>query len=194
MDPRDEEGLHKTADRLGFPLAVKAESPQIVHKTEAGAVMLDIKSKAELATAVRQVMANVARHAPGATVSHILLEKMLPPGLELLVGGMRDEQFGPAVAFGLGGVWVEAIKDAVFGIVPMTHEEMTDMIAETRADIFLRGFRNSPALDREAVIKVITAVSGILTSFPQVRELDLNPVRVYAHGAVVLDVRILLSS
>jgi acyl-CoA synthetase (NDP forming) len=106
---------------------------------------------------------------------------------------LRDGQFGPCVAFGLGGVWVEALQDAVFGILPMTHEEMLDMIAQTRAGMFLKGFRGSPALDEEAVHLIITNLAKLLDDHPEIKEIDLNPVRLYARGAAALDVRIVLA-
>jgi len=117
---------------------------------------------------------------------------MMPAGLELLIGGVRDSQFGPSISFGLGGVWVEALKDVVFGILPMTHEETLEMIAHTRAGLFLEGFRGSPHLDREAVLSVVSAVAKLLTDYPAIKEIDMNPVRVYARSAAALDVRILL--
>jgi acetyl-CoA synthetase (ADP-forming) len=135
----------------------------------------------------------ISERAPDAVIRYFLLEEMMPPGLELLIGGLRDDQFGPAVAIGLGGVWVEAIKDTVFGIVPMTRDEVIGMIEETRAGLFLKGFRNSPPLDQEAVISIINTVSKLLHDVPEIREMDMNPVRVYAKGAAALDVRVILA-
>ncbi len=180
------------AESLGFPLALKAVSPDILHKTEAGAVMLNITSSKGLSASIAAMKNMIAARAPGAAIRHFLLEKMMPQGLELLIGCMRDEQFGPSVAFGLGGVWVEALKDAVFGILPLDHEEMTAMIAETRAGMFLKGFRGSPPLDEEAVHLIITNLAQLMEDLPEIREIDLNPVRVYARGASALDVRIIL--
>ncbi|HEX9020056.1 MAG TPA: acetate--CoA ligase family protein [Nitrospirota bacterium] len=192
-DARHEQDILAAGRKLGFPLALKAESAGILHKTDAGAIALDINNETGLAAAVKQINANVSQRAPGAVVRSFLLEKMLPPGLELLIGGLRDEQFGPAVAFGLGGVWVEALKDAVFGILPLTHEETIDMISRTRAGALLRGFRGSPALDEEAVHLVITNLTKLLTDFPEIKEIDMNPVRVYIKGAAALDVRVILA-
>jgi acyl-CoA synthetase (NDP forming) len=179
-------------EKLGFPLALKAESAEILHKTEAGAVLLDIKNTAELASAVDQIMNKVSQRVPGAQVRHFLLEQMMPPGLELLIGGLRDDQFGPSVAFGLGGVWVEALQDVVFGILPMTHEEVSAMIAQTRAGRFLRGFRGSPALDEEAIHLIVNNLSTLLIDHPEIGSIDLNPVRCWVRGAAALDVRVVL--
>ncbi len=188
----DEAGIFSTAEKLGFPIAVKAVASGILHKTEAGAVMLDIKNRAELALAIGQITRNVSHRLPGAVILHFLLEKMMPPGPELLIGGLRDEQFGPAIAFGLGGIWTEALKDAVFGILPLTREEMVGMISRTRAAVFFKEFRGTAPLDQRSVLSVMSAVSKLLTEFRHIREIDLNPVRVYPRGAAALDVRILL--
>lgn len=193
VDAGHEKEVLAAGRKLGFPLALKAESAGILHKTDAGAIVLDINNETELGAALKQIISNVSRRAPGAIVRSFLLEKMLPPGLELLIGGLRDEQFGPAVAFGLGGVWVEALKDAVFGILPLSHEETVDMISRTQAGVLLRGFRGSPALDEEAVHLIITNLTRILTDFPEIKEIDMNPVRVYAKGAAALDVRVILT-
>ncbi|HSQ77490.1 MAG TPA: acetate--CoA ligase family protein [Nitrospirota bacterium] len=190
----DEKALLNAAEKLGYPIAVKALSPDILHKTEAGAIMLDIKNKIELASAVRQITNNISQRLPGAVVLHYLLEKMMPPGPELLIGGLRDDQFGPAIAFGLGGIWTETLKDAVFGILPLSRGEMIDMIDETRAGLFFKEFRGAQPLDREPVLSVMQAVSRILTEYAEIREIDLNPVRVYARGAAALDARILLKA
>jgi acetyl-CoA synthetase (ADP-forming) len=189
----DEASLRSAAEKLGFPLALKAVSPQVLHKTEAGAVALGIVDYDSLQDAAKNMKRTISARTPDAVIRYFLLEEMMPPGLELLIGGLRDDQFGPAVAIGLGGVWVEAIKDTVFGIVPMTRDEVIDMIEETRAGLFLKGFRNSPPLDQEAVISIINAVSKLLHDVPEIREMDMNPVRVYAKGAAALDVRVILA-
>ena len=191
-DPSDQKAIVVAGETLGFPVVLKAVSPDILHKTEAGAVMLNITSGAALSASVTTMKNMIAARTPGAAIRSFLIEKMMPQGLELLIGGMRDEQFGPSVAFGLGGVWVEALKDAVFGILPLTHEELLDMISQTRAGMFLKGFRGSPALDEEAVHLIITNLSRLLTDHPDIKEIDLNPVRVYPRGAAALDVRVIL--
>ena len=140
-EPDDLKAIVAAGETLGFPVVLKAVSPDILHKTDAGAVMLNITNSAGLSASINTMKNMVAARVPGAVIRWFLIEKMMPQGLELLIGGLRDEQFGPSVAFGLGGVWVEALKDAVFGILPMTREEMLDMIAQTRAGMFLKGFR-----------------------------------------------------
>ncbi len=192
--PADSKAVVAAGEKLGFPVVLKAVSSNILHKTDAGAVMLNIPTSAGLAASVRTMKNMIASRVPGAVIQSFLIEKMMPQGLEVLIGGIRDEQFGPSVAFGLGGVWVEALNDAVFGILPLTHEEMVEMISQTRAGTFLRGFRGSPNLDEEAVHLIINNVAKLLTEHPQIKEIDLNPVRIYARGAAALDVRVVLAT
>lgn len=192
VDPADQKAIVAAGEKLGFPVVLKAVSPDILHKTDAGAVMLNITNSAGLSASVTTMKNMIAARVPGATIRWFLIEKMMPQGLELLIGGLRDEQFGPSIAFGLGGVWVEALKDAVFGILPMTREEMLDMIAQTRAGMFLKGFRGSPALDQEAALSIITALSKLMTDHPGIKEIDLNPVRIYVRSAAALDMRVIL--
>jgi len=191
-DPADQKAIVAAGEKLGFPVVLKAVSPDILHKTDAGAVMLNITNSAGLSASVTTMKNMIAARVPGATIRWFLIEKMMPQGLELLIGGLRDEQFGPSIAFGLGGIWVEALKDAVFGILPMTREEMLDMIAQTRAGMFLKGFRGSPALDQEAALSIINALSTLMTEHPGIKEIDLNPVRIYARSAAALDMRVIL--
>jgi acetate---CoA ligase (ADP-forming) subunit beta len=193
VDPVDSKAVVTAGENLGFPVVLKAVSTHILHKTDAGAVMLNITTGAGLSASIRTMKNMIAARSPGAVIRSFLIEKMMPQGLELLIGGMRDEQFGPAVAFGLGGVWVEALKDAVFGILPLTHEEMNDMISRTRAGMFLKGFRGSPPLDEEAVHLIIGNLARLLADHPQIKEIDMNPVRIYARGAAALDVRVVLA-
>ncbi len=194
VDPSDGAKLADAAESVGYPVAVKAVSPHILHKTDAGAVMLDIKNKAMLTVAAKQIARTVSERAPGAVISGLLVERMMPAGPELLIGGLRDVQFGPALAFGLGGIWTEMLKDAVFGILPLTDDEMIEMIERTKAAHFFRGSRGTQPLDRTAALSVMRAVAKLLIDHPQISEIDLNPVRVYGRGAAALDVRILLKA
>jgi len=192
-DPEDQKAIVAAGESLGFPVVLKAVSPDILHKTDAGAVILNITTSAGLSASITTMKNMIASRSPGAAIRSFLIEKMMPQGMEILIGGLRDRQFGPSVSFGLGGVWVEALKDVVFGILPMTRDEMLDMIAETRAGMFLRGFRGSPPLDQEAALGVLNAIAKLLTDYPEIQEIDMNPVRIYARSAAVLDVRIVLA-
>lgn len=193
-DSADGQGLLPgCGGQTGLPSCGKAESPDILHKTEAGGVVLGIRSKNELASAAKEMSRQISLRSPGAAIRYFLLEKMMPAGSEVLIGGLRDPQFGPTVAFGLGGIWTEALADAAFGIVPLTRGELIEMMEETKASLFFQEFRGSPPLDREAVLSILTAVSSLMTLNEPIREIDLNPVRVYPRGAAALDVRVLLA-
>ncbi len=192
-DPRDHKAVIAAGESLGFPVVLKAVSSEILHKTDAGAVILNITTSAGLSASITTMKNMIAARAPSAVIRSFMIEKMMPQGLEVLIGGLRDKQFGPSLSFGLGGVWVEALRDVVFGILPMTRNEMLDMIGETRAGMFLRGFRGSPPLDQEAVLGIFVAIANLLTDHPEIHEIDINPVRVYARSAAALDVRIILA-
>jgi acyl-CoA synthetase (NDP forming) len=192
-DPEDQKAIVTAGESLGFPIVLKAISAEILHKTDVGAVILNITTSAGLTASISTMKNMISARAPSAVIRSFMIEKMMPQGLEVLIGGLRDRQFGPSLSFGLGGVWVEALRDAVFGILPMTRNEMLEMIGETRAGTFLRGFRGSPPLDQEAVIGIFNAIANLLTEHPEIREIDMNPVRVYARSAAALDVRIILA-
>jgi len=192
-DPGDRDAVIAAGESLGYPVVLKAVSTEIMHKTDAGAVILNITNSAGLSASIRTMKNMIAARTHGAVIRSFLIEKMMPQGLELLVGGLRDKQFGPSLSFGLGGIWVEALKDAVFGILPMTRDEMLDMIGGTRAGMFLKGFRGSPPLDQDAVLGVLNAVAKLLADHMEIQEIDMNPVRVYVRSAAALDVRIILA-
>jgi acyl-CoA synthetase (NDP forming) len=192
-DPRDQKAIVAAGESLGFPVVLKAVSAEILHKTDAGAVILNITTSAGLSASITTMKNMIAARAPAAVIRSFMIEKMMPQGLELLTGGLRDKQFGPSLSFGLGGVWVEALRDAVFGILPMMRDEMLEMIGETRAGMFLKGFRGSPPLDQEAVLGILNAIAKLLADHPEIQEIDMNPVRVYARSAAALDVRIILA-
>jgi acyl-CoA synthetase (NDP forming) len=194
VGPDDVKAATAAADSLGYPVALKAESPDILHKTDAGAVMLNLANAAALTASIGVMKNMIASRVSGAVIKGFLIEKMMPAGLELLIGGLRDPQFGTAVSFGLGGIYVEALRDVAFGVLPMTHEEIREMISATRAAVLLRGFRNAPALDEEALHLIVANVAGLLDKHPEIQSMDLNPVRVYARGAVALDVRVVIGA
>ncbi len=194
VEPDDEGGLSAAADKLGYPVVLKALLPDVLHKTEAGAIVLDIKNRTELAAGRKRIADSVSARMPQASIRHLLVEKMMPPGPELLIGGLRDEQFGPAIAFGIGGIWTEALKEAVFGILPLSREEMLAMIRDTKAALFFQEFRGTKPVDPESVLSVMSAVAKLLDENPEISEIDLNPVRAYPRGAAALDVRILIGT
>jgi acetyl-CoA synthetase (ADP-forming) len=177
---------------MTYPVVLKVVSPDILHKTEAGGVMVGLKSKEEVERAYSQILSNARQHDPKARVEGVLVQSMAPQGVQVIVGGLRDSTFGPTVLFGLGGVFVEVLKDASFRVAPITRLDSRQMIEEIRSFPLLKGVRGQPASDEEAISQILLATSRIMLENPQIQQIDLNPVIVYAKGASVVDARIIL--
>jgi len=174
------DSVTSAAHRLGFPVALKTAEPDVVHKSDVGGVRLNLADAERLAEAYGEI----SRLGPA-----VLVQKMSGPGLEWLVGGRRDENFGPVVVAGLGGVYVEVFKETGIRVAPIEREEASRLVDECRGSMLMAGLRGDKALDRQALLDVIVRVSWLLHDFPQIRELDLNPVRVYEQGCLALDWR-----
>ena len=176
------------AERLGHPLAMKIESPDLPHKTEAGGVRLGIENATELRAAFEDIMANAERHAPGARIDGIVVQEMAAGTIELVVGLKHDPVFGPVVMAGLGGVFVEVLHDVAFRGCPVTEPEALAMLAELKGAAMLDGVRGAPPVDRQAVGRLIAAASRLGAAMgDRLAELDLNPVLAGPDGAVAVD-------
>ena len=173
-------------------MVLKIVSPEILHKTEVGGVIVGLETGKQVEVAYEQILLNVGRREPKPRVEGILVQSMVQAGVEVIVGGLRDSQFGPTVLFGLGGVFVEVLKDASFRVAPMTDGDSLQMIEEIRGYPMLKGIRGEPASDQGAIIQIIQAVSKIMLENDQIQQLDLNPVIVHPKGAAVADARVLL--
>ncbi len=180
------------APALGFPLVMKIVSPDILHKTEANGVIVGIKTAAETEQAFDKIVASAKAYKADAVVEGVLLQQMITDGHEVIVGGLTDPSFGKVVAFGLGGVLVEVLKDVTFRLAPCTNAEALSMLDGIAAAEILRGVRGGEEIDRNALARIIVAVAQLLADFPEIRELDLNPVFASKRGAVAADVRVLL--
>ena len=182
------------ANSIGYPVALKIISPHIVHKTDIGGVALNIKSDYELENAYDTMMRNAAMLMPQARVYGVEVQKMVPPGKEVIVGVHRDLQFGPLIMFGLGGIYVNLIKDVSFRLAPLSRRKAYEMIMETKAYTLLRGFRGEIPFDVESVVDVLLRVSRLVMDFREIVELDINPLFVYEKGknSLALDVKITL--
>jgi succinyl-CoA synthetase beta subunit len=167
---------------LGYPLVAKAVSEKMASKTEAGGIGLGIADGAELEEAVSSLMAMKAARG-------VLIEEAAPGGTEVIVGGVYDPQFGPAVMFGMGGVLVELYKDVAFALAPLGLEDALWLTRQVRGNRLIDGYRGGRPLDREALIRVVVAVSRIMET-GEVQEINLNPVALYHKGAIVLDAKI----
>ncbi len=173
--------LSNQLSALAYPMAAKVSSSKITSKTDTKGIRLGIKNEDELKNAVNELSG--IENAEG-----VLVEEMAPEGLEVIVGGIIDKQFGPVVMFGLGGVFVELYKDIAFALAPMKEKDALWLIQQIKGYKLIEGFRGKPAVDKNALIKVILAVSEIISS-GNVEEIDLNPVSLYPKGAIVLDAK-----
>jgi acyl-CoA synthetase (NDP forming) len=173
----------RAADRLGYPVALKALATQLVHKTDMGGVTLGLT---DAAAVKREATAMLARIASPA---RLLVQRMVSGGLEVILGGKRDRSFGPVVMFGLGGIYVEVFSDVAFRVAPLSRVDAEEMIGEVRGKRLLEGVRGKPPVDREALIKAVLSLSRMLVENPRITELDINPLLVLEHGAAAVDAR-----
>ncbi|MEM2905893.1 MAG: acetate--CoA ligase family protein [Candidatus Bathyarchaeia archaeon] len=180
------------AEQVGFPVVLKISSPDIAHKTEAGGVKVGLRTSQEVYEAFEEINANVKRYMPDARIQGILVYRMAPPGTEVVVGATRDQQFGPVVMFGLGGVFVEALKDVSFRLAPVSKREAMEMMSEVKGYAVLKGFRDRKPADLDTLADILVKASALATDLKEIRELDMNPVLAYEKGAMVVDARIVI--
>ena len=179
------------ADRIGYPVVMKIVSAQVVHKTEAGGVKLNIRSRDEVGAAYDEMMQKVRAHHPDARIDGVTIDEQLA-GVELIVGSTRDPQFGPLVMFGLGGIFVEVYKDVTFRLVPITKGDALQMIEEVKGKPVYQGARGLPKADPQELAAILMGVSKLVQDNPAIRELDLNPLVVTPQGVRAIDARILV--
>jgi acetyl-CoA synthetase (ADP-forming) len=180
------------AEEIGYPVVMKIVSPDIIHKSDIGGVILDLKNAEDVRDAYGQILRNVKKHDAKARITGILVQEMAPSSTEVIVGAIKDPQFGPAIMFGLGGIFVEVLKDVTFRIAPITEDEACEMISEVKAYPLLKGYRNTPPADTKAIARILLNTSKLVTDHPEIKELDLNPIIVYEKGAKTVDARIIL--
>lgn len=178
------------AAALGLPVALKIVSPDILHKSDAGGVRLDLRTEAEARAAYPEMMEAVGRAVPSARLEGALVAPMARPGTEVIVGMVLDAQFGPAMMFGLGGIFVEVYKDVAFRLIPLDERDAREMIAEIKGAPILRGLRGQPPRDIEALVGCILKVDRLIREHSEITELDLNPIVVYQQGYRILDAKI----
>ncbi len=184
----------RLADEFGYPVVLKIASPDILHKTDVGGVKVGLQNAADVRDAFDLIVYRAQRYVPGAKIWGCLVQEMVPKGMEVLVGMNRDPQFGPLVTFGLGGIYVEVLKDVTFRVAPFGRSEAEEMLGEIRARALLDGVRGEPPKDKEAVVDTLLRINQLVTDFPEILELDINPLMVYEHGrgAIPLDMRLIL--
>ncbi len=184
----------EVAEEIGYPVVLKVASPDILHKTDVGGVKLNLSTPDDVRDAFDLIVYRAGRYVPGARIWGCLVQQMVSGGREVLVGMSRDPQFGPLVAFGLGGIYVEALKDVAFRVAPFSRQEAEEMIREIRAYPLLEGIRGEPPADHEAMVDALLRVSQLVTDFPEIVELDINPLMVFdeGRGAMAIDMRLVL--
>lgn len=180
------------AEEIGYPLVLKIVSPDVIHKSDVGGVVVDLKDAGDVRDAYQQIMDNVQEHKPKAKIVGIFVQEMAPQSTEVIVGAIKDPQFGPTLMFGLGGIFVEILKDVTFRIAPITEDEAREMITEVKAYPLLKGYRNRPPADIEAIVSILLNASRLVMDHQEIKELDLNPIMVYEKGAKTVDARIIL--
>ncbi len=184
----------KLSEQLGYPVALKISSIDITHKSDAGGVKVDLKSKAEVETAIDAIMRSCKAAVPTARIEGVSVQGMAKPGIEVIMGMIKDPSFGPVIMFGLGGVFVEVLKDVAFRIVPIEKSDAEDMMNEIKGKKLLEGYRGQEPADVGCLQEMLLKLSDFVNTTPEIEEIDMNPVFSCKDGALVVDARIILSS
>ncbi len=182
----------EVSKEIGFPIVLKIASQDLLHKSDIGGVVVNLKNVEEVERNYNKVLDSLKRIVPDARIGGVLIQKQLQETTHLIVGGVHDEQFGPAVMFGLGGVFVELFKDVSFRIAPVTVTEAMEMVKEIKAYPVLSGYRGSKKLDIEQVTKTIVNISELITNISTIKEVELNPLFAYEKSVKAVDARIIL--
>jgi acyl-CoA synthetase (NDP forming) len=183
-----------SAAELGFPVVLKIVSPDILHKTDIGGVKLNLNSEADVDKAYDEIIAAAKKHNPKAKIDGVSVQPMARQGIEVIIGMSKDQQFGPVLMFGLGGILVEVLKDVSFRIVPLTKRDAREMIKEIKGYPILQGYRGQEPADIKTLEDLLLKVSEFVEKQPEIKELDINPLFAYKDGALAIDARIILES
>jgi len=184
----------KLAREIKYPVVLKVASPDIIHKSDVRGVKVGLSSELDVKHAFEEIMANVRANKPNANVLGVTVQEYVPSAREVVVGMVHDKTFGPTVMFGLGGVWVDVMKDISFRLAPLTRDDALEMISEVKGYLLLTGTRGAPPADIEALADIIQKVGQLAAEVPEIVEMDLNPVFVFdkGKGAIAVDARIVL--
>lgn len=189
---RTQQEAVQCAKSLGWPVVLKVVSPDIVHKSDIGGVKVGLASASAVARAYKELLQAVRSHAPQARLHGVSVQRMAPPGIEVILGAGKDPQFGHYIMFGLGGIFVEVLRDVAFRLVPLTPRDARQMIREIRGFPLLEGRRGQPPADLDSLEQALLGLSAFLEQHPEVKEVDLNPVFAYPHGCLAVDARVVL--
>lgn len=175
------------AEELGYPVVLKTISPDIPHKTEAGAIRLGVRSPEEVVQAYEQVLSSARKYQPQATIHGVMVQPMQPPSAELIVGGLRDPSFGPVISVGMGGIYAEVYRDIVWRLAPVTLDEAMEMLTQLEGYPILTGARGKPPVNLQAAAEVVVKASQAVAEITKLREMDINPLLVYPDKATAVD-------
>jgi acetate---CoA ligase (ADP-forming) subunit beta len=180
------------AKECGLPVGLKICSVDVVHKSDAGGVKLNLKSVEDVVKACDDIYESVTQKVPNARIQGLAVQPMAKPGVEVIIGMSKDPQFGPVMVFGLGGILVEVIKDVALRIAPLTPRDAREMVREIKGYKLLTGYRGQPAVDIAILEKWLVSLSQFVMAHPDIKEIDLNPIFAYPEGAVAVDARVIL--
>jgi acetyltransferase len=191
---RDPDAAVRFADEIGFPVVLKIASPDILHKTDVGGVKLNVMTPTDVRDAFELMVYRANRYVPDAEIWGCLVQEMVLGGKEVIVGMMRDPHFGPLMMFGLGGIYVEALRDVAFRVAPFDRRVAREMMGEIQAYNLLRGVRGERPSDLEAAAETLLRLSQLVMDFPEIVEFDINPVTVFeeGQGVIGIDMRLVL--
>jgi len=178
--------------KIGFPLVLKICSHDIIHKSDSGGVRVGINNENDVKRAYKEIITSTNQKYPEAKIEGVSVQKMVRPGIEVIIGAHRDSQFGPVLMFGLGGVLVEVLRDVSFRLIPIEREDASQMIKEINGYTLLNGYRGHEPVDTSLLEKYLLKVSDFMENNPQIKELELNPIFAYLDSAIAVDARIVL--
>ncbi len=182
----------EAAGEIGYPIVLKIVSPQVLHKSDAGGVIVNIRDADGIREGFNRILKNVKANVPEAEITGVLVQEMAPDGTEVIVGSTKDPTFGPTIMFGLGGIFVEILKDVSFRLAPITRTDAEEMVREIKAYKILEGARGMPPADQETILDILMRTSEMLMECPEIEELDMNPILVYEKGAKIVDARVII--
>ena len=190
---KSEDEIARLAKEINFPIVMKIVSPDIIHKTDAGGVKVGVKDEEEARMIYQEIISKAIKYNKKASISGVIAYTMVPQGTEIIIGMMKDPHFGPVIMFGLGGIFVEVLKDISFRILPIEEIDAREMITEIKGYEILKGARGNPPRDIRAIEEVLMKVSKLTMENPEINEIDLNPIFVFEKGLQVVDARMILS-
>ena len=181
-------------NKIGYPVVIKIFSKDIINKSDAGGVVTNINSDEELAEKYENMLKTVKGKYPDANIEGVVVQKMMSKGIEVIIGGFKDEQFGPVIMFGTGGIYVEVFKDTSFRLAPLNVDEARRQVEETKIFKVLQGVRGEKAVDIDSICQAIVNVGDLLIEYDEISEIDLNPVLCYPDEYVAVDARVVLAT